>query len=478
MSKTRVGFVRCEKCNNSFKIEAYLSINSEQGDVINKIRNESVMQFECPHCKYINYINHSILYNDIKDKFMIQYANDLEDILAFIHANEEMKDKFPNIFYEQKNRLVTEGYARFVEKIEIFKSNLNDKIIELYKFYLASAIEKKGFKDILFEASKDFTRYRFNVLYDNNEVEYYVFNRELYKELEEQFKEDNNFNRADDLIVNQMLIEKFLKNPNDPTLVHEELYLTERQHCIKVNIDSKKYWYKTDYIVGINTKVEVPFGKNILEGIVVDEKDVSEKELGFTFDKLKEPNKVFYTVDDIIEILENGVLDLTLSGATLYNADLDLTDEELNQYNEGDTLYYDNHLFAAEKLSKLDKNTRIAVISANPTRMDSFTNESKNGFNVATFINQYFKVIKKFEYNSKNFIILLHLPRSYWHILSANIEFKFDKSDVVDIAIERLQQKSFMESAPVLTAHPQWESLCKRINVEFSKNVDSNVVIF
>ena len=477
MSKSINRYVTCEKCEKSFNTDIYVSANSDLENAVERVRSEEFMTFKCPHCGHVSFIPHAFLYNDLNDKFMIQFAVKKEDIYGFIAAKEDLNKKFPNILNNQTYRLITGPYPLFVEKLEILKSNLNDKIIEFYKYYLSTAIKDKDYIYIEFEASKDFTNYRFNVIY-KDKTEHYGFSREFYKELEEKFADAPFITRDDDFIVDERYVQSVLKHGEGAEPVHIDLYYTKRIHCVKVQLSSKALWYKTEFEIGLNTKVEVPYSKYKSTGYVIEEKMMSEKELGFSFDKLREVNKVYYSVDDITKCLNNGVLDKVFSGATIYNADLELSAQELNMFIEGETIFYNNYIFTAQKLSKLEKNTRIAVISTNPTRMEAFAPASENGFNVATFIDQYFKVLKVYEHNDKNFIILLHLPKEHWHVLSANIELRITNNDIVDLAIERLNTKSFIDG-PVLTQHPQWESLCDLFNLtrEGSKKVISPVEI-
>ena len=79
------------------------------------------------------------------------------------------------------------------------------QIVSLYKYYLASAIDRKKFIDILFEASKDFTQYRFNVIYGENDVEHYGFSRDFYKELLEKFSDYDWIDRPGDLNTSPMV---------------------------------------------------------------------------------------------------------------------------------------------------------------------------------------------------------------------------------------------------------------------------------
>ena len=463
MSKYINEYISCEKCNKTFLVDMYLSVSSDMDDAVERVRSGEFMMFKCPHCGHISFVPHTFLYNDINSNFMIQYANQVEDVYGFIKSTIDMKENFPNIFYNQKYRVITGPFPLFVEKLEIFKSGLNDKIIEFYKYYLSTALEDKNYIVIEFEASKDYTQYRFNIIY-KEKTEHYGFSRDFYKELEEKFRYAPFITRNDDFIVDERYVESIVNKGANAEPIHIDLFFTERKHCVKVQFDSKSLWYKTDYTIGLNTKVEVPFSKYKLKGNVVEEKDISEKELGFSFDKLRDVHKVFYSVDQIQDILNKGLLDKLFSGATIYNADLDLSVQELNMFVECETIFYEDYVFAALKLSKLEKNTRIAVISTNPTKIEAFATASENAFNVATFVNQYFKVLKVYKYKGKNFIILLHLPKEYWHILSANIELRITNNDIVDLTVERLNTKSFIDG-PTLTQHPQWEGLCRRFNL-------------
>lgn len=478
MSKSINRYVTCEKCEKSFNADIYLSANSDLENAVERVRSEEFMTFKCPHCGHVSFIPHAFLYNDLNDKFMIQFAVKKEDIYGFIAAKEDLNEKFPNILNNQTYRLITGPYPLFVEKLEILKSNLNDKIIEFYKYYLSTAIKDKDYIYIEFEASKDFTNYRFNVIYEDK-TEHYGFSRDFYKELEEKFEDAPFITRDDDFIVDERYVQSILKHGEDAEPVHIDLYYTKRLHCVKVQLNSKALWYKTEFEIGLNTKVEVPYSKYKSTGHVIEEKMMSEKELGFTFDKLRTVEKVYYSVDDITNKLNNGLLDQIFSGATIYNADLDLSPQELNMFVEGETILYDKeYMMAATKLSKLDKNTRIAIISTNPDRISEFANATPFMFHVAVFNKQYFKVLKIYEHNGKNFIIMLHLPKEHWHILSANLELRITNNDIVDLTIERLNSKSFIDGR-VFTEHPQYEGLCRMFNPckDYAKKVISPLEI-
>lgn len=478
MTRAIKRYITCENCSRTFDSEIYVSVTSDLENVVERVRSGEFMTFRCPHCGHIFFLSHPFSYNDSENNFIIQFVDESDDAFEFIREANNAKACFPNIFNKQKYRLISGPYSLLVEKLEIFKSGLNDKIIEFYKYYLSSALENKNYLAIEFEASKDYSQYRFNVIYEQNKIEHYGFSRDFYKEIEEKLIDAPFIHRNDDYIVDRRFVDSIVKQGDYAEPVHIDLYLTKKQHCVKVKLDNKTLWYKSEYNIGLNTKVEVPFSKYKLIGYVIEERDISEKELGFSFDKLRKVNKVYYSINDICNILNNGVLEELFSGAAIYNADLDLTPQELNMFVEGETIYYDSYMFAAQKLSKLEKNTRVAVVSSNPDCMEAFASASEYTFNVAVFTNQYFKVVKIYEHNGKNFILLLHLPKAYWHVLSANIELRIKSNNIIDLATERLNTKSFVDGQ-ILTNDSQWASLCEWYNLakEYSKICVSPVEI-
>ena len=80
LSKTIYKYVKCEKCEQNFETEIYMSVNTELENATEKVRSGEYMMFKCPHCGHVSFILHSFLYNDMKDNFMIQYATDEEDV--------------------------------------------------------------------------------------------------------------------------------------------------------------------------------------------------------------------------------------------------------------------------------------------------------------------------------------------------------------------------------------------------------------
>lgn len=81
MSKIDRRIVRCRECGKEFEAEFYGSINTALNpELIEKVRDGSIFEVECPHCKKINHLHYPCLYHDQKNEFMVQ-LNSFKNLL-------------------------------------------------------------------------------------------------------------------------------------------------------------------------------------------------------------------------------------------------------------------------------------------------------------------------------------------------------------------------------------------------------------
>ena len=112
----------CPRCQKVFKTKAYgiLNINLNL-EIKPKVLNGSIFDFKCTNCGVLFRSPYSIVYEDMKKKYII-FLN-MED------KNYDKKiEKLEELYPEYKIRIVSD-MMDLIEKIYIFEVKLNDKII-------------------------------------------------------------------------------------------------------------------------------------------------------------------------------------------------------------------------------------------------------------------------------------------------------------------------------------------------------------
>lgn len=139
MSQQHIEKVTCPKCGASGEITIWDSINVDQDpELKNKILDESLFIWECPHCKHRVYVTFGTLYHDMNNQFMIFFDHKTND-------NDISEDEFPaNPEFERFNKnyklRYVHGINNLKEKIFIFEEHLSDVVIELIKYFIRNNI--------------------------------------------------------------------------------------------------------------------------------------------------------------------------------------------------------------------------------------------------------------------------------------------------------------------------------------------------
>lgn len=140
MSLKNIITATCPNCKKEFPFEVWNSVNVQLNpEMREKILNGSIFKFTCPHCKFSAQAEYPILYDDMENHFMIYFcreedveenARQLKEIIA------EIKDSVPEEIFASSFFRITTSYVQFVEKIKIFESKNDDRLIELMKLDL------------------------------------------------------------------------------------------------------------------------------------------------------------------------------------------------------------------------------------------------------------------------------------------------------------------------------------------------------
>ena len=135
MSLNRIVKATCPDCKKEFPFEIWQSVNIQLNpEMREKVFDHSIFNFECPHCGSKGYTEYPFLYNDMKNAFMIQYCPEDDSIEDYKKALQEIidSDSAMGALNNRYLRIVTK-YFQLVEKIKIFESGYDDRLIELLK---------------------------------------------------------------------------------------------------------------------------------------------------------------------------------------------------------------------------------------------------------------------------------------------------------------------------------------------------------
>ena len=134
MSMHHIEQIKCPKCGKDADFEIWNSINVDLNpEMREKVLDGTLYDFKCQHCGHENKIAYPILYNDMTHNFMIYYCDEsgvkeCEEALTNIMNDELAKE----ITKDARYRIVT-NYFQLAEKIKIFESGFDDRMIELLK---------------------------------------------------------------------------------------------------------------------------------------------------------------------------------------------------------------------------------------------------------------------------------------------------------------------------------------------------------
>ncbi len=131
--------VVCPMCGELGKAEIYTSVNV----VKNKSYRERVLDgtlfaWTCPSCGYNARLTYPILYNDMKNRFMVYLIPKID---RFQLWDKELEDKYSNL--RNISKRVVSDFNSFKEKIFIFESRLDDMAVELTKVAIGQTVSKK-----------------------------------------------------------------------------------------------------------------------------------------------------------------------------------------------------------------------------------------------------------------------------------------------------------------------------------------------
>ena len=129
----------CPMCGELSKAEIYTSVNpTVNKSVRNKVVDGELFAWVCPSCKHTARLTYPILYNDMKNRFMVYLIPKIE---RFQLCDKELEDKYSNL--RNITKRIVADFNSFKEKIFILESGLDDMAVELTKLAISQTVSNK-----------------------------------------------------------------------------------------------------------------------------------------------------------------------------------------------------------------------------------------------------------------------------------------------------------------------------------------------
>lgn len=139
--------VQCPKCGKSFDVEQWSAINGDKNPQ-QKLRllNDTLFTVTCTRCGKYNTVGYPLLYSDPKENYMIWLVFDKDEVRHvtdyFKMSKTEINENGEDVDKQCRQRIVMDSH-RLREKIMIFDSGYDDKIIEIAKLAYAQTAQRQ-----------------------------------------------------------------------------------------------------------------------------------------------------------------------------------------------------------------------------------------------------------------------------------------------------------------------------------------------
>ena len=211
MSLNELKTINCPKCGGSNKVLIYQSINPNDDYTLRRdLLNESLFIYKCNHCNFSARLTYPILYNDVKNRFMVYFIPNSEKQ----HLTERILEK-ENISTPYITKRLVTTFNDFKEKIIILETGLDDMAIELTKLALRVDINRNKNVDAregYFCSYEDtnlgftfFTREDRVPFIANTQMQVYLKSKNIVKTLARKEKLEKGFIRIDRMWAQEKL---------------------------------------------------------------------------------------------------------------------------------------------------------------------------------------------------------------------------------------------------------------------------------
>lgn len=140
MANVVVKEVPCPKCSEGVEAKLYMSINATTEPILREdIMDEKLFRFRCTSCGHEARLTYPVLYNDMKNHFMVYLIPAID---RFQLEDTELEQKYEHLHSVRKR--LTPDFNSFKEKVFIFESGLDDMAVEITKLVVSEMIAKKN----------------------------------------------------------------------------------------------------------------------------------------------------------------------------------------------------------------------------------------------------------------------------------------------------------------------------------------------
>lgn len=131
--------IACPKCGSESEVRVFATVNvTTDRNFREQLLSGELLHFTCPSCGHVASLRYPLLYNDINNKFMVYFIPNVDRDKV---TNEQLEKEYGELAGIQR-RLVSD-YNDLKEKIHIFESGLDDRVIEVVKAALKDVVEKR-----------------------------------------------------------------------------------------------------------------------------------------------------------------------------------------------------------------------------------------------------------------------------------------------------------------------------------------------
>lgn len=139
MANVVVKKIACPKCSETTDAKLFMSINATneptlRGDIL----DEKLLKWRCSACGYEARLTYPLLYNDMKNRFMVYLIPEAD---RFQLEDVELEQKYEKLKGIRKR--LAPDFNVFKEKVFIFESGLDDMAVEITKLVISEIVAKK-----------------------------------------------------------------------------------------------------------------------------------------------------------------------------------------------------------------------------------------------------------------------------------------------------------------------------------------------
>lgn len=129
----------CPMCGELSKADIYTSVNPTLDKNIREaVLDGKLFAWRCPSCAYNARLNYPVLYNDMKNRFMVYLIPKVDRFQIY---DKELEEKYGNL--RNIDKRIASTFNSFKEKVFIFESGLDDMAVELTKLAISEIVSQK-----------------------------------------------------------------------------------------------------------------------------------------------------------------------------------------------------------------------------------------------------------------------------------------------------------------------------------------------